>query len=1563
MHGLLLALALGAGALSNFPREAGGKIAAPAIQVNVGGAPVVVFAAGDRLTAFRADGGTPAGFPVTLSAAPDEAAMGAPAAADMDGDGKAEIAVVTSAGRVFLWSAGVVKGWPVSLGARARAGVSFGDVDGDGRPELLVGDARGRLHAFKKSGAEVRGFPVALGSPVTSAPTLGVLPGGRAVAVGCEDGKVHVLDALKLRERSGFPLVTHFAVTGAPVFADLDDDGVLDLIVASQDFNVYAVTAQGEALPGFPVAAGYRIYEGPAVADLASDGKLDVIFAAADGSVHAVSRTGAPLPGWPARVAQRIAGGPAVGDIDRDGALEVVVVAADGTVHALGKNGKERPGFPADLAVQDVTASPLLADIAGDGMLSIFVGLPTGDVHAVRAEKTGNAPAAAPWPGPGRDAAHSGRFGPYPPGYKDLRLDPAAPAVGDGLKAGWRGVWLDAPPGESVPTPRITWYRNGAAVRELEGRKELPAGTARRGDRWHFTLAAPAGAGRAEGASVEGPDVTIRDTAPGAPEVALEPARPLRMVPLRAVISRPAADPDGDKVTYKFEWLVDGVPIGVTGEKLPGEKLRKGALVGVRVVATDGELEGPAALALARVSDTPPGPLEIAVEPQKPHRGEPIKVAIVKPATDVDEDPVAYEYRWSVNGNPLNLPAATAELAPGLFAKHQKVKVEVNATDGELPGPAAAAEVTVLNSPPTAPVVTILPATPRKGEALRAVISAAAVDADQDPLVYRFTWKKNGQAFGGAQAEGREIPGAAVARDDRFEVTVVASDGEVDGPPAVAAVKVVNTPPVPPAIAIEPRHPRGGQALKLTTLEPARDVDGDKVAETVAWTHDGQPAGAGERTLPSTAFKKHEKVRVTVTPKDPFEEGPIAADEVVVEDAPPGAPEIAFTREKPTVGAPLEVQVTKPAPDADGDAITYRYRWLRDGAPVSVSDGTERSKLAPFWTAAARVPVAELAKHQRWEVQVQAFDGEVYGPVVSARTEIVNTPPPAPSVKFIPARPRRIDGLAISGQQPPDADGDVITYRYTWSRGGVKYEAPAEQAIIPRGVPKRGEKWDVTVVASDGEADSPPVRLETVIADSAPGPTLVGLCDGPVPAGTVPEARILKPSVDPDGDAVVYQYAWSLNGHDVAAAKGVARFTAQPLKKHDLLRVEVTPFDGELSGPVASAECAVVNTPPGAPQIALEPKEPTAGSGVRVVVQKPAPDRDGDAISYRHAWTRDGLPAPFETGSIPPATVRHGEVWRVEVTPFDGEEPGEPVVAQVTVKNTPPAAPGVLVVPEVATVGQELTCQARSPARDADEEPVTLYYRWHRNEQLVPVAEGSPTLPAGIVRRGEKWRCEVWATDGFAESTHASAEVTIRNTPPTAPAVVVEPERPHRRDPLSCRIAAPSVDRDGDPVTYAYAWWKNGKPAPLGADPARVDASRVAKNERWRCAATPSDGIVNGPAGVAERTVLNTPPGPARVRLSPPNPAAGQALRCELVAKSEDEDGDPVRYRFSWVRNDVAQPFASSSQDVPGRLVKGGDRWRCRVVPTDGTDDGPETSSEETKVPEGAEPATASPGT
>ncbi|MBE7558690.1 hypothetical protein HS125_06990 [bacterium] len=70
---------------------------------------------------------------------------------------------------------------------------------------------------------------------------------------------------------------------------------------------------------------------------------------------------------------------------------------------------------------------------------------------------------------------------------------------------------------------------------------------------------------------------------------------------------------------------------------------------------------------------------------------------------------------------------------------------------------------------------------------------------------------------------------------------------------------------------------------------------------------------------------------------------------------------------------------------------------------------------------------------------------------------------------------------------------------------------------------------------------------------------------------------------------------------------------------------------------------------------------------------------------------------------------------------------------------------------------------------------------------------------------------------------------------------------------LVATIVTPSVDPDGDTVTYTYAWFKNG--APAGVSVNTVPAANTRALEVWLCRVTPSDGKINGPAGTASATI------------------------------------------------------------------------------------------------------------
>jgi hypothetical protein len=569
------------------------------------------------------------------------------------------------------------------------------------------------------------------------------------------------------------------------------------------------------------------------------------------------------------------------------------------------------------------------------------------------------------------------------------------------------------------------------------------------------------------------------------------------------------------------------------------------------------------------------------------------------------------------------------------------------------------------------------------------------------------------------------------------------------------------------------------------------------------------------------------------------------------------------------------------------------------------------------------------------------------GPAAVAEVVAADTAPRAPQVRIVPREPRKGDALSAElVAAASDADGDALTYRYAWTKNGKSFSPSGDPSVVPGTEVERGDRFEVAVWANDGEQDGERANAAIAVGNSPPSAAQVAIDPEFSRGGDTLRMVLVRASHDADGDPVRYQIAWTRDGKPTGGDS--ATLLPAQFKKHEKVRVTVTPSDGRVSGPSSSAECVPANSPPGSPEIAVEPADPSTETGMKVVVRRPSVDRDGDPVSYRTRWSRDGLPAGVEQSSVAPAVAHHGEVWRVVVTPFDGEQEGEPSAASVTIRNTQPPAPQVAIRPEAPTVGQPLSCQVRAPERDADQEPLEQRARWFRNGDRVALAEGRLELPAGIVRRGEKWRCEAWTFDGFTESTHVSAEVGVKNSPPSAPKVMIEPEEARAGDELVCRIAQDGVDPDEDRVSYHYSWWKND--SSTSADQSRVRSGRVRKGERWRCSATPDDGAAKGAAGSAERIIGNSPPGPARVRVVPAMPTVGIPLRCQVTDKATDPDGDLVRYRYSWVRNGESQPFAETTDELPARIIAAGERWRCRVIPSDGDLSGPMCGSAEVTI-------------
>ena len=205
-----------------------------------------------------------------------------------------------------------------------------------------------------------------------------------------------------------WPQDTGAPVNSSPALGDIDNDGILEIVIGSDNNKVYAWKPDGTLMPGWPVTTGDSVRSSPALADLNGDGYLDIVVGSFDNKVYAWNFHGTLLPGWPAVTGSVIYSSPAVGDIDGDQLPEVVVGSFDNKVYAWNADGTVVRGWPKPTGLF-VYSSPALADLDRDGVVEVIVGT---DNHRVFA-----------WKGDGTDMEG------WPTATE--HVVPSSPAVGD----------------------------------------------------------------------------------------------------------------------------------------------------------------------------------------------------------------------------------------------------------------------------------------------------------------------------------------------------------------------------------------------------------------------------------------------------------------------------------------------------------------------------------------------------------------------------------------------------------------------------------------------------------------------------------------------------------------------------------------------------------------------------------------------------------------------------------------------------------------------------------------------------------------------------------------------------------------------------------------------------------------------------------------------------------------------------------------------------------------------------------------------------------------------------
>lgn len=182
------------------------------------------------------------------------------------------------------------------------------------------------------------------------------------------------------------------------------------------------------------------------------------------------------------------------------------------------------------------------------------------------------------------------------------------------------------------------------------------------------------------------------------------------------------------------------------------------------------------------------------------------------------------------------------------------------------------------------------------------------------------------------------------------------------------------------------------------------------------------------------------------------------------------APVIASVRLSPAAPVPGEtVTADVDVSDADGDAVSLSYQWRIDNELVGTGSSVH----------------VDGAKGAQITVTVTPSDGNSQGVSETASLRVGNLPPVIQGVVIEPLDQVRAGRDVAASPRATDPDGDEVSFSYRWDVNGSTI-VEARGAVLASEHFERGDTIRLTVWASDGNAESAPLKSGAIEVVNAP---------------------------------------------------------------------------------------------------------------------------------------------------------------------------------------------------------------------------------------------------------------------------------------------------------------------------------------------------------------------------------------------------------------------------------------------------------------------------------------------